>query len=136
MTSSTPFEIFQTVMNRFATQKGCNFETTDNEKKAFLEITNKLLSLEDYWSTDKFIENAKIQNGMTRTRFQSILQNLHFSSNNNHDETNKSYKIRRVIEHLNKVFAENLSNSLFQSVEKHMHKFKGRLSMKEYTKNK
>ena len=89
---STPFDIFQTVTgmnelleiivmetNRHTTQKGCNFETTKNEMKAFLGINaimgiNKLPSLEDYWSTDKCIRNEKIQNVITRTRFQSILQ--------------------------------------------------------------
>ena len=63
---STPFDIFQTVTginelleiivtetNRYTTQKGCNFETTENEMKALLGINfimriNKLLSLEDY----------------------------------------------------------------------------------------
>ena len=73
---------------------------------------------------------------MARTRFQSILQNLHFSNNGNDDKTDKSYKIRPVIEHLNKVFAESLSNSPFQSVDEHMCKFKGRSSMKQYIKNK
>ena len=73
---------------------------------------------------------------MTRTRFQPILQNLHFSNNNNDDKTDKSYKIHPVIEHLNKVFTERLSNSPFQSVDEHMCKFKGRLSMKQYIKNK
>ena len=83
--------------------------------KAFLEIKfvmriNKLLSLEDYWSTNKCIGNEKIQNVMTRTRFQFILRNFHFSNNDNDIETCKSYKIRPVIEPLNKVFAESLSN--------------------------
>ena len=96
---------------------------------------NKLPSLEGCWSTDKCIGNEKIQNIMTRTRFQSILQNLHFSSNNNDDKTHKSYKIHPVIEHLNKVFTERLSNSPFQSVDERMCKFKGRLSMKLYIKN-
>ena len=73
---------------------------------------------------------------MARIRFQSILQNLHFFNNGNDDKTDKSYKIRPVIEHLNKVFAESLSNSPFQSVDEHMCKFKGRSSMKQYIKNK
>ena len=96
---------------------------------------NKISFLEDYWSTDKCIRNEKIQNVMTRTRFQSILKNLHFSNNEYDDKTDKSYKIRPAIEHLNKVFAESLSNSLFQSVDKHMYKFKGRSSMEQYIKN-
>ena len=134
-------EITVKEMNRYATQKGRNFETMEDEMKAFLGINfimsiNKLPSLEDYWSTDKSIGNEKIQNVFTRTRFQSILQNLHFSNNNNYNKTDKLYKIRPVIEHLNKVFAESLSNSPFQSVDEHMCKFKGRSSMKQYLKNK
>ena len=63
--------------------------------KAFLGINvimgiNKLSSLEDYWSTEKCIRNEKIQNVITRTRFQSILQNLHFSIDDNDDKTDKS----------------------------------------------
>ena len=71
-----------------------------------------------------------------KNKFQSILQNLHFSNNDNDDKTDKSYKIRPVIEHLNKVFAESLLNSPFQSVDEHMCKLKGRLSMKQYINNK
>ena len=108
---STPFDIFQMVTrmnelleifvmetNRYATQKGHNFETTVDEMKALLGINfivgiNKLPSLEDYWSTDKCIGNENIENVMTRTRLQSILQNLHFSNNGNDNKTDKSYKI-------------------------------------------
>ena len=109
--------------------------------KAFLGINfivsiNKYPSLEDYWSRDKCIGNEKIQNVMTRTRFQSILQNLHFSNNDNDDKNGESYKIRPVIKHLNKTFAESLSNSPFQSVDKHMCKLNNRSSMKQYVKNK
>ena len=94
------------------------------------------LPLEDYWSTDKCIGNEKIQNVMTRTSFQSILQNLHFSNNDNDDKTDKPHKIGPVIEHLNKVFTESLSNSPFQSVDEHKCKFKGRSSMKQHINNK
>ena len=54
---------------------------------------------------------------MTRTRFQSILQNLHFSINGNDDKIDKSYKICPVIERLNKIFANSLLNSPFQDVD-------------------
>ena len=84
---STHSDIFQTVtgMNellkiivtethRYAIQRGRNFETTEDEMKAFLWINfiigiKKLTSLDDYWSTDKYIGNEKIQNVITRTRF-------------------------------------------------------------------
>ena len=116
---STPFDIFQMVTgmnelleiivtetNRYATQKGCNFETTEDKMKVFLRIKfimgiNMLPSLEDYWSTGKCIRNKKIQNIMTRARFWLILQNLHFSNNDNDDKIDKSYKICHLIKHLN-----------------------------------
>ena len=92
--------------------------------KAFLGINfiigiNKLPSLEDYRSTDKCFGNEKIQNVMTKT-IHSILQNIHISNKDNVDKTDKSYKIRPVNEHLNKVFAESPSNILFENVDKHI----------------
>ena len=132
---STSFSMFQTVTgmneplkiivierNGYATQKGCNFETTKDEMKAFhgtifIMGINELPSLEDNWSAAKCIEDEQIQNVMTRTRFQSILQSSLHSNNKNGNETDKSYKIRPVGKHLNKVFAESLSNSPFQSVD-------------------
>ena len=128
----TPFDIFQMVtgmyellkiivteLNRYTSQKGHNFETTEDEMKASIGINftmgiNKLPSLEDYWSTDKDIENEKIQN-----------------DNDDSDKIDKSYKIGPVIEHLKKIFAEILSNSPIQSIDKHMCKFKGKSSMKQ-----
>ena len=119
----TPFDTFQMVTgmnelveiivtgtNRYATQKDRNIETMEDGMKAFLGINlilgiNKSPSSEDYWSTDKCIRNEKIQNVMARTRFQSILQNLHFSNNNNDNKTDKMYKIHPVIDHLSKVLA-------------------------------
>ena len=127
-------EIIVTETNRFSTQKGCKFETMEDEMKAFLGINfimgiYNLPSLEECWSKDKCIGKEKIQNAMAKTKFQSILQNLHFSNNDNDDKTDESYKIRAAIEHLSKVFAESLLNSPFQIVDKHMCKREGRLSM-------
>ena len=88
MASSTPVDIFQMVTginelieiiiietNRYATQKGCNFQTTEDEMKAFLRVNFtmgiiKLPSSNNFWSTHKCIENEKIQNVTARTKFQ------------------------------------------------------------------
>ena len=134
-------EIIVTQTNRYAIQKGCNFKTKEDEMEVFLKINfimgiNKLPSLEGYWLTGKCIGNEKIQNDTKRTRFQSILENLQFSNNDNDDKTDKSYKIHPVIKDLNKVFAESLPNNSFQSFDEHMCKFKGRSSIKQYIKNK
>ena len=70
-------EIIITETNRYAIQKGCNFETTEDEMKVFLGINfimgiSKSSSLEDYWSTGTCGENENIQNVIARTRIQSI----------------------------------------------------------------
>ena len=109
--------------------------------KEFLGINfimgfNKLPYSEDYWSSDKYIGNGKIQNVMTRTRFQSILQNLHFFNNDNDDKTDEWYKICLDIKHLKKLFTERKLNSPFQNVDKRLCQFQGRSSLKQYIKNK
>ena len=97
---------------------------------------NKLPCIGDYWSTDKFLGNEAIQNIMTRTRFQAILQNLHFADNQEKDNSDKTFKIQPIIQHFNKVFPATLGNSTHQSIDEHMCKFKSKSSMKQYIKSK
>ena len=57
-------EIIVTETNRYATQKGRNFETTEDEMKAFLGINfimdiNKLSSLEDYFGQQTNVSEMK-----------------------------------------------------------------------------
>ena len=86
-----------------------------------------------YWDCDHFIGNNGIQNIYTRSRYQEILQNLHFEDNSKQDQTDKGYPI---IDDLNKSFQESYSIELKQSIHEHMAKFKGRSSMREYLKMK
>ena len=48
----------------------------------------------------------------------------------------KGYKFRSLINHFNHRFSNSGSNDDSQSIENHMVKFKGRLSIKQYVKNK
>ena len=64
------------------------------------------------------------------------MQNLHFVDNSEQDQTNKDYKIWPIIDQLNKSFQENYSNEPTPSTDKHMTKFKGRYSMRQYLKMK
>ena len=43
---------------------------------------------------------------MTRNRFMNILQNLHFTDNQTADKSVKAYKMRNIINHLNKAFQD------------------------------
>ena len=66
----------------------------------------------------------------------NILQNLHFTDNQTADKSDKAYKMRIFINHLNKAFQDAMSDVERQSTDEHMTKFKGRMSCKQYMKNK
>ena len=79
-----------------------------------------------YWICDHFVGNFGIQNILTTTRYQEFLQNLYFAGNAKQDITDKSYKIRPIIDHLNESFQAVFLNEPKQSIDEHMKKFKGR----------
>ena len=92
--------------NLYAHQNGRNFTVTKEELKAFLGINfvmaiNKLPTIAEYWRVDNLIGNDGIQNTMIRNRFCEIFQNLHFADNRKDDKTDKAFKMRPVIDHLN-----------------------------------
>ena len=127
--------------NVYANQNRRNFTVTKEELKAFLGINfvmaiNKLPTIAEYWRVDNLIGNDGIQNTMIRNRFCEILQNLHFADNRKDDKTDKAFKMRPVIDHLNSKFSEVLSNNSQQSIDEHIVKFKGRSGMKQYIKSK
>ena len=48
--------------------------------------------------------NVGIQSIFMRTRYQDVLQNLHFADNTTQNKKDKSYKIKPIIDHLNESF--------------------------------
>ena len=150
----SPVEIFEKVVsldilvellvsesNLYAQQNGRNFITNSEEMKAFIRVNyimavNKLPNISMCWNYEHFIGNTGIQNVFMRTRFQEILQNIHFADNSKNDSSDKGYKIRPIIEHLNKSFQNSYSDEPEQSIDEHMTKFKGRFSMRQYLKMK
>ena len=90
-----------------------NLDTSAKEMKAFIGVNyvmaiNQLSSIPMYW--DHFIGNVVIQNIFTRTRYQEVLQNLHFADNTKQDKTNNDYNITPIIYHLNELFQVVFSN--------------------------
>ena len=127
--------------NLYAHQNGRNFTVIKEELKAFPGIklvmaVNKLPTIAKYWRIDNLIGNDGIQNTMIRKRFCEILQNIHFEDDRKDDKKDKTFKKRRVIDHLNLIFSEVLSNDSEQSMDEHMVKFKSRSGMKQYIKSK
>ena len=127
--------------NLYAQQKGRNFTVDNNKLKAFLGINyimaiNNLPTVAEYWRVDNLIENNVIQNTMIRNRFCEILQHLHFGNNTYDGKTDRDFKVRPAIGHLNKKFAKVLSNDKKKTMDGHMVKFKERSRMKQYIKSK
>ena len=87
---------------------------------------NKFPTIAEYWRGDNLIGNDGIQNTVLRNRFCEILQNLHFGGNRKDDKTDKTFKMRRAIDHLYSKFSDMLLNDSEQSIDEHMVKFKGR----------
>ena len=87
------------------------------------KLTNKnhvsLFPIAECWRVDNLIGNNIIQNTIIRNRFCEILQNLHFADNMYDDKTDRGFKVRPVIDHLNKRFAEVLSNKKEKSIDEH-----------------
>ena len=97
---------------------------------------NKLPKIKSYWECGQYVRNEGIRNTMSRSRFEKILQNFHFSDNTKDDKSDKGYKVRSLINHFNQSFPDCVSDDCTQSIDEHMVKFTGRSSMKQYFKNK
>ena len=83
------------------------------EIRAFLGISyimsiSKLPNVNCCWSIDSYLSNDGVRSTMTRNRFMNILQNLHFTDNQTADKSDKAYKMRIVINHLNKAFRNRI----------------------------
>lgn len=127
--------------NLYALQKGRMFTLTVSEFKAYMGIIIrmslvKLPSTRLYWSTDPTFHQAQIAGVMPRNRFEEITANLHFCDNSKADVTDRGYKIRPIIEHINKAMPDAYTFSKKLSIDEHMVKFKGHNAMKQYMKDK
>ena len=97
---------------------------------------NKLPTIKNYWKCGQYVGNEDIRNAMSRSRFEEILQSLHFSDKTKVDKSDKGYKVRSLINHFNQSFPECVSDDCTQSIDEQVVKFTGRSSMKQYVKNK
>ena len=123
----------------YASQNDCNFVSNDAKMKTFLGMNsimsiNKLPSIEHYRSSGKHIGNQGLRDVMTKSRFKKILLKIHFSDNDTADSNDEGNKVRPLIDHFNEAFQNAMANSPNQSIDDHMIKFKGKLSMKHCIK--
>lgn len=116
------------------------YDTNESEMKCFLGLLlwTGLVSLPSYdlyWSTSAIFK-TEFSTFMSRNRFEILLQMIHFADNSQADPNNRLYKLGSVI---NNVMTN--SNNCMQPydsfcIDESLIKFMGRLSFKQYIKNK
>ena len=52
---------------------------------------NKLPKIKSYWECGQYVRNEGIRNTMSKSRFEEILQNFHFSDNTKDDTSIKAF---------------------------------------------
>ncbi|CAJ0928404.1 unnamed protein product [Ranitomeya imitator] len=97
--------------------------------------------LQQYWSVDILYNTPVFRMVMTRTRFEAIHKFLHYNDNARcpaRDDPNfdRLFKVRPVIEHFNKKFAEVYVPQRDICVDESLIHFKGRLGFRQYLPSK
>lgn len=125
--------------NLYATQNNNTLKLTENELLAFIGMNfcmgyHKVPSYKHYWSTANDLNVPVVSDVMSRDRFSEILSNIHVNDNTTIPVNNKDklYKLRPLIDSLNKTFTEAYHGTRELSVDESMIKFKGRSTLKQY----
>ena len=92
--------------------------------------------ISDYWSTNPLLKGSIFNSVMSRNRFQSILQFLHFADNSQFDpndpDRDRLYKVRPVVDYLVNKFKTVYITEDHISIDEELLLWKGNLSFKQY----
>ena len=117
------------------------YPLTTNDFNTFLGILiftsfNSRPSQTDYWSNDIFLKAEPVAKSMSRNKFQAIKSHLKCALPKDKNDDDKVTKLRPILN----IFKKNiLTYGFFDtalSVDEMMVKFFGRLSIKQFIKNK
>lgn len=98
-------------------------------------------TIHSYWSTDEILQTPLFKNCMSRNPFTQILRHIHFVNNTQliprgQDGYDKLGKIRPFLELIRNRFQRVYAPSRNLSVDETLVKFKGRLSWRQYMRDK
>lgn len=121
-------------------------DVTSQELRAFIGLhilmaIHDLPQLKFYWSSDPVLNVSAISEPITSKRFKKITENIHLNNNEDakpkgHPEYDKLFKLRPLIDALNRNFRKFYVPSKVLSVDEAMIAFKGRSSLKQFMPNK
>ena len=143
-------DIFQYIAeetNLYAQQQGATqFHVDASEIAAFTGVNIamgviNLPSIHDYWSINPILRHPWFSTIMSRNRFYDINRYLHFNDNSlqvsrDHPAFDKLYKIRPVLERVQKTFTEHYTPSMNVSIDEQMLGTKARISFLQYLPKK
>ena len=96
--------------------------------------------ISQHWSTDPLLVTPIFNNIMSRNRYQSILEFLHFNDNAFYHaadpDRDRIFKVRPLTEHLVKRFKEAYIPNREILIDEELMLWKGRLEFKQYIPNK
>lgn len=128
--------------NLYANQNNdTSFSVSKEEMKVYIAILiisgyNKLPSKRNYWSHGNDFRNSAIYNVMRRNKFDEIMSYLHFNSNENFDSDDKYWKLRPLIEHLQKKIMDHFVPSQNVCHDESMIQYFGKHGCKQAIRNK
>ena len=117
-------------------------DITVEDMKAFVGLliimgVLKLPRLEMYWQVESdILRTPGISSIMSRITFEQIWQYLHLADNAQDDKTDKLFKVRHFVDLITTQFSENYTLPQPVTIDEAMILYKGRLSFKQYMKNK
>ena len=140
----TKNECIEKASHRFRKQqRNLWYNVTTEEVKAYYGVLILMDIItcdrdELYWSqsTEYPYIRTEIPKICSRDRFMQIRRYRHFSDDSNVDQTDKLFKFRYIIDNIRQSFKEHYVPHEHISVDEAMIPFKGRLSFKQYMKDK
>jgi len=141
---TTVYDMLVSQTNLYASQKKIRFwqDVDVSEMTAFLGILigmglHDVPHTELCWSSDPLFRIQPLADIMVIKRFKKIRQALHVNDNSQapppgHANRDKLFKLRPLIDKLNREFSQQCVQSSSQSIDEAMVVFKGRSSIKQY----
>ena len=117
-------------------------DVTVEDMKAFVGLLIiigilQLPRLEMYWQTESnLIHTPGVSSVISRIRFEQIWRYLHLADNSQDNKTDKLFKVRHFVDLVRAQFSENYTLHQPVTIDEAMIPYKGRLSFKQYMKNK
>lgn len=102
---------------------------------SLLMSRNKKLTLQKYWSKDKYLQSNIFGEVMVRDRYLSLLRMIHFSHKHRRTDDRLS-KIRVIINILRKSFNDTFHSFQKLCIDESLLLYKGRLSFKQHIPTK